>query len=257
MASAPTFLVTNVGPRWLRSKSNLVETEPRKLWAVKMINGFYQNYGVNLFFESQDQAEEFSRYSVYTPAQILKRAGSPDAPFTVNSVEQLVSMGAVNQFTNQAPQTDTWEAQLQAIQSGNATVWSFPNEADVRSKFSPQLTYTPQDMFGTLKSVPTDNSAAVQIAAANIQAAGQINPSAGIAAQQAAQQAANAFQAFQQTLSEAPTTIPGTDQWYTISNGGSGGYYDHQHYSAGTFVPPSASGVGEEVQWFGYFSSTR
>lgn len=155
---------------------------------VSLIHGYFAGIGMDFFFETREQADHFSVWSVYDPQQLLDLMQPSNEQFQVESVNREKWYGQMNPYTNKPDVSDAWMVDMRGSSSGNGGQrrirLRYPNPYQAE-RFTVGKSYSPQDLLGTLPSLPSDIGDLIQVradAAANALADAQ-------AAQAAADQA--------------------------------------------------------------------
>lgn len=127
------------------------EKQPTDPWRVQMnLNGFI-GYGVNLFFDDEQQATLFSLWEIVTPAEIV--AAMPDQPFLVTSIAPTVLYWweiPRGQFDYIGANPPGWTITMKLPETGLQVQWFAPTEHAARSRkppFSLGQSYAPPQWF--------------------------------------------------------------------------------------------------------------
>ncbi len=212
MFVAPIFLVTSFKnvERARGANQYTGANEKEDLWRVGFTHGFFIDFKLNLFFETEDQAARWSLWEICRPKDIIDPMPLPfffwDA-FPIWSFPK-------NVYTGVAVKTRAWRSEFVG-QNGEYMDLFLPTEGQAR-RFQKGRAYKVQDVIGTLPSIPAqaaaDTEARAQAAKAARDAADAATAAAVTRAQQdtalALQEEANAAAALAAAGDSSGGTLP-------------------------------------------------
>lgn len=152
MPSIPLFIVTSIKERKRQANANAYSsrqsTEP--LWQVRMQSGFFAGVGVTFMYPDKQKADVFAPWELYNPGQIIQEAAPKGEPFTVQDIYKSRGYGAKNLYTDKRKVLESWTVSMEGAYGDYLDLW-YPTPGEA-AQFGKGMTYTLQDIFGTVKA---------------------------------------------------------------------------------------------------------
>lgn len=149
MAFKPEYLVTQFksATRASRSSEYTGSTQREKFFKVTLMHGYFPGVGVDLYYENEAHASEFSLFQIYDASAIIDRSNILE-PLNVLDLKKIK-----NAVPGEHGPSDAWRVSMESP-SVTIDMWT-PEEVAAR-QYGKGKSFDMVDLFGTLPSIPFD-----------------------------------------------------------------------------------------------------